>query len=125
MATFKSHRMSTCDSHNLTQQTFFCDDATDKLDLASEHVKTLHGESADVYKVRLCYRQLVVSIPRLSAPFYWAKKSVISIMISHFDNKHRCLVERNVLITFILPSRWQYGVESLGIERTSCLCLYR
>ena len=42
--------------------------------------------------------------------------SVISIMVSHFDYKHRCLVEKNVPIAFILPSRWQDGAESLGIE---------
>ena len=48
--------------------------------------------------------------------------SMISIMVSHFDYKHRCLVEKNVPIALILPSRWQDGAESLGIERTSCLC---
>ena len=37
--------------------------------------------------------------------------------------KHRCLVEKNVPIVLILPSRWQYGAVSLGIECTSCLCL--
>ena len=46
----------------------------------------------------------------------------ISIIVSHFDHKHRCLVQKNVPILLILPSRWQYGNESLGIERTSCLC---
>ena len=45
-------------------------------------------------------------------------------MVGHFDYKHRCLVEKNVPIAFILPSRWQYGAESLGIERTSCLWPY-
>ena len=38
--------------------------------------------------------------------------------------KHRCLVEKNVPIAFILPRRWQDGAESLGIETTSCLWLY-
>ena len=41
------------------------------------------------------------------------------------DGNHRCHEEKNVLIAFILPSRWQVGVESLGIEHklfmaTSC-----
>ena len=47
--------------------------------------------------------------------------SVISIMVCHFDYKHMCLIEKNVPIALILPSRWQDGAESLGIERTSCL----
>ena len=33
------------------------------------------------------------------------------------DGNHRCLVEKNVPIVLILPSRWQYSSESLGIER--------
>ena len=37
-------------------------------------------------------------------------------MADHGGN-HRCLVEKNVPIAFILPSRWQDGAESLGIER--------
>ena len=88
---------------------------------------------------RLLYlsrRQIVVSIPRLSAQschlfgqnqcygnILLNKTSVISIMVSHFNYKHRCLVEKNAPIALILPSRWQDGAESLGIERTSCLCL--
>ena len=47
--------------------------------------------------------------------------SVISIMIGHFHYKHRCLVEKNVPIAVILPSRWWDGAESLGIEYTNCL----
>ena len=47
---------------------------------------------------------------------------MISIMVSHFDYKHRCPVEKNVPIALILPSRSHYGAESLGVERTSCLC---
>ena len=35
---------------------------------------------------------------------------------------HRCLVEKNVPLALILPSRWQDGAESLGMECTSCLC---
>ena len=49
------------------------------------------------------------------------KTSVISIMVSHFDTKQRCFVEKNAPIAFILP-RWWDGAESLGIKRTSCLC---
>ena len=48
---------------------------------------------------------------------------MITIMVSHFDFKHRCLVETNVSIALILPSRWQDGAESLRMERNSCLCL--
>ena len=47
---------------------------------------------------------------------------MISIMVGHFDYKLRCLVEKNVPIALILPSRWQDGAESLGMEHTSCLC---
>ena len=50
--------------------------------------------------------------------------SVISIKVGHFDCKHSCLVEKNVPIASILPSRWQDGAESLGIATTSCLCPY-
>ena len=32
--------------------------------------------------------------------------------------------KKNVPITFILPSRWQDEVESLGIETTGCLCFW-
>ena len=32
------------------------------------------------------------------------------------------LVDKTVPIALILPSRWRYGAESLGMERTSCLC---
>ena len=81
------------------------------------------------------HRQLVVSIPRLSAPschllskinrcygnILLYKTSVISIMVNHFDYKYRCLVAKNVPIALILPSTWQDGAESLGIVRTSCL----
>ena len=35
-------------------------------------------------------------------------------MVSHFDYKHRCLVEKNVPTALILPSRCWYGAESLG-----------
>ena len=75
-------------------------------------------------------RQLVVSVLTSTGQnqhygnILLCKTSVISIMVSHFDNKHRCLIEKNVPIALILPSRWQEGAESLGIERTSCLCKY-
>ena len=42
---------------------------------------------------------------------------MISVMVGHFDCKHSCIVEKNVPIAFILPSRWQDGAESLVIER--------
>ena len=47
--------------------------------------------------------------------------SVISIMVRHFESKNSCLVEKNVPKGFILPSGWQDGADSLGIETTSCL----
>ena len=37
------------------------------------------------------------------------------------DVNHIGLVENNVPIALILPSRWQDGAESLGMETTSCL----
>ena len=37
------------------------------------------------------------------------------------DGNHRCHIDKNVAIVFILPSRWQDGAESLGIECTTCL----
>ena len=43
-------------------------------------------------------------------------------MVIHFDSKYSCLIEKNAPIAFILPSRWQDGTESLGMETTSCLC---
>ena len=36
-----------------------------------------------------------------------------------YDGNHRCLIEKNVPIAFILPSRWQDGAESVGMETTS------
>ena len=43
--------------------------------------------------------------------------SVISIMVGHFDYKHRCLAEKNVPKALILPSRWHDGAESLGMTK--------
>ena len=41
-------------------------------------------------------------------------------MVDHNGN-HRCLIEKNVPMAFILTSRWQDGGESLWIERNG-LC---
>ena len=43
-------------------------------------------------------------------------------MVSHFDCEHSSLIEKNVIIVFILPSRWKDGAESQGKETTGCLC---
>ena len=44
-------------------------------------------------------------------------------MVGHFDCKHSCLVEKKAPIVFILPSSWQDGAESLGIETLAVLKL--
>ena len=49
-------------------------------------------------------------------------ESVFMVKMADHDGNHRCLIEKNVPIALILPGRWQDGAESLGIERTSCLC---
>ena len=38
------------------------------------------------------------------------------VKMADHDGNHRCLVEKNVPIALILPSRWRDGAESLGIE---------
>ena len=38
------------------------------------------------------------------------------VKMANHDGNHRCLAEKNVPIALILPSRWQDGAESLGIE---------
>ena len=43
------------------------------------------------------------------------------VKMADYDGNHRCLIEKNVPIVFILPSRWQDSVESLEMETTSCL----
>ena len=43
------------------------------------------------------------------------------VKIADHDGNHRCLVETNVPIVLILPSKLQDGAESLGMETTSCL----
>ena len=44
-------------------------------------------------------------------------------MFGHFDCSHSCLIEKNVHIAFILPSRWKDGAESLEIKTKCCLWL--
>ena len=46
---------------------------------------------------------------------------MLIVIIDNHDGKHKCLVEKNVPIALILPTRWRGGAESLGMERTSCL----
>ena len=41
---------------------------------------------------------------------------MFKVKMADCDGNHRCLVEKNVPIPFILPSRWQDGAESLGIK---------
>ena len=38
------------------------------------------------------------------------------VKMADHDGNHRCLVEKNVPKALILPSRWQDGAKSLGIE---------
>ena len=38
------------------------------------------------------------------------------VEMADHDGNHRCLIEKNVPIALILPSRWWDGAESLGIE---------
>ena len=45
------------------------------------------------------------------------------VKMADHDENHRCLIEKNVTIASIFPSRWQNGAESLGMETTSCLLL--
>ena len=42
------------------------------------------------------------------------------VKINDHDGNHRCVVEKKVPIAFIMPSRWQDGAESSGMETTSC-----
>ena len=41
--------------------------------------------------------------------------SVFIVKMADYDGNHRGLVEKNVPIVLILPSRWQDGAESLGM----------
>ena len=80
--------------------------------------------------------ELLVSIPRLSAPsclpssgqnkcygnIFLHKIAVFTVKMANQYGNHRCLIEKNVPIAFIVPSRWWDGAESLGIETASCLC---
>ena len=43
------------------------------------------------------------------------------VKMADHDGNRRCLIEKNVSIVLILPSRWQDGGESIWMERTSCL----
>ena len=52
---------------------------------------------------------------------YTLQQLVFTIkMADHYGN-HRCHIEKNVPVAFILSSRLQDGAESVGIETTSCL----
>ena len=42
--------------------------------------------------------------------------SMFIVKMADHDGNHRCLLEKNVPIVLILPSRWWDGAESLGIE---------
>ena len=68
MATFKSYRMCGNNANaslNITQQYLTCDVATEKLDMAAEHIKTQNGESVDVSKVAF-----FITTPELSSKIY-------------------------------------------------------
>ena len=39
------------------------------------------------------------------------------VKMANHDGNHRCLVEKNVPIALILPSRWRDGAESLRRDR--------
>ena len=55
-------------------------------------------------------------------PWFLWFPSWSAILTINID-KHRCLIEKNVPISLILPSRWRDCAESLGMERTSYLLL--
>ena len=80
------------------------------------------------HKQQVLYHQTLSTIPPSTGKnkhygnILLYKTFVISIMVGHFDYEQRCRIEKNVPIALILPSRWRYGAESLGMERTSCLC---
>ena len=46
----------------------------------------------------------------------WFLQFSITVNTADHDGNHRCLVEKNFPIAFILPSRWWDGAESLVIE---------
>ena len=88
-----------------------------------------------MYALLLYHKQLVRSIPRLSVPYCHLstgqnqcygnvllyETSMFIVKMADHDGNHRCLVEKNVPIALILPSRWQYDAENLGMETPSCL----
>ena len=49
---------------------------------------------------------------------------MFTVKMADHDGNHRCHIEKNVPIAFILPSRWQDGAERQGIDITSCLWLF-
>ena len=70
----------------------------------------------------LRHKQLVCSIPKLSAPYCHLmgkintnillyETSVFMVKMADHDGNHTCLVEKIVPIVLILPNRWQDGVE--------------
>ena len=72
-----------------------------------------------VWMPSFLHKQLVVSLPRLSGRYCHLLffTPMISVMLSHFEFKHRCLGYQSN----ILSNRWQYRPDSLGKETTSCL----
>ena len=61
---------------------------------------------------------LVTLSPSLDSQYV---TSAISLMVGHFDYKHRCLVEMNVHIVFIVPRKWQNGAESKDGDHKQCM----
>ena len=45
------------------------------------------------------------------------------VKMANHDGNHRCLIEKNVTIALILPSRWQDGAEGLCLIITKELLL--
>ena len=61
-------------------------------------------------------------MPRLSEPntigTFYTTATVFTVKMAYHYGNHRCHIEKNFHIAFILPCRWQDGVESRGIETT-------
>ena len=84
-------------------------------------------------KIILLHRRLVRSIPRLNTilpstgqnncfgNILFYETSLFIVKLADHDGNHRCLLEKNVPVAFILPSRWHDGAKSLGMETASCL----
>ena len=87
--------------------------------------------------VLLHSRQLVVSIPSLSAPSchllgkrntlgtFFSKTAVFTVKIADHSGNDARLADKYVPIVFILPGRWQDGAGSLRIETICSLWLLR